>query len=255
MPLPAERMPGDLRSLGSRIAALERALRELRAAPRLAHATLQDGALQLLDTAGNVLAELTTKAGAAVKPGIAAYASDPANPYAALLTLGQLQFGRTDRTYAAPPAITHTADGGADPSTLAASSGYIGNGGAARQARWRLVGPPDGSTQPYMEVYSDTGTCDHRVSGVLTAGSIAFGTINVTITAANTPGSATVSGLNVAGTVFRGYASPSTTVPGSNGSNGVTGVSVTGPTANGCTVWATRQSTTAVTVNWLVIGE
>ncbi|MGY0065115.1 hypothetical protein ACWY4P_54005 (plasmid) [Streptomyces sp. LZ34] len=98
------------------------------------------------------------------------------------------------------------------------------------------------------------------IGGVLSAPSIATGTVTITPTAAYTPTSILVTGLSVAGTTFRGYATANTTVPGYRASAsppgaGVTGVSVSSVTSTGLTVWVNRENTTATTINWMVIGS
>ncbi len=94
------------------------------------------------------------------------------------------------------------------------------------------------------------------VSGILSAGSIAMGTVAITPSAANTPTSATVSGLSVQGTNLRAFVSIANPAPGVTGStNGVTGVGFSNLTSSGVTVWATRQNTTAVTVHWIIFGN
>ncbi|MFF8910520.1 hypothetical protein [Streptomyces olivaceoviridis] len=96
------------------------------------------------------------------------------------------------------------------------------------------------------------------VTGVLTAGNIATGTISITPSAASVPTSASVSFPTLAGTTFRGYATASTTVPGVRtpvGAQGVTGVSVSSVTSSNALIWVNRENTTATTINWMVIGS
>lgn len=54
MPLPADRLPATLRSLPAKVAALERQLRELQAARRLEHASIDGGAITIRDSTGAV---------------------------------------------------------------------------------------------------------------------------------------------------------------------------------------------------------
>lgn len=88
-------------------------------------------------------------------------------------------------------------------------------------------------------------------AGILAAGNIAFGRINITPSAANTPTSGAVTGLNLKGTTFRAIATASTTVPGT----AVTGVGCTGVSSTGMNVWVTRTNTTLTGIDWMIIGE
>lgn len=97
-----------------------------------------------------------------------------------------------------------------------------------------------------------------NISGVLSAGNIATGTVTITPSAAHTPTSFTVTFPALAGTTFRGFATANTTVPGVRtpvGAQGVTGVGVSGVTATGITIWVNRENTTATNINWMVIGS
>jgi hypothetical protein len=97
--------------------------------------------------------------------------------------------------------------------------------------------------------------CNFDVLGTLTSSNLAWGTVAITPSAANTPTSATVSGLNVRGSTLIAYTSPLTSLPGSTTTNnGVTGTSANNVTSTGLTVWLTRQNLTTTNVNWLVIG-
>ena len=105
--------------------------------------------------------------------------------------------------------------------------------------------------RPYVYVQGETSTkCNFDVLGTLTSSNLAWGTINVTPSAANTPTSGAVTGLSVDGTSFMALVTPNTSVPGTQ----VTGVSFNNLTSSGLTVWMTRTNTTTTTLNWLVIG-
>ncbi|MFE1949933.1 hypothetical protein ACFW9D_05625 [Streptomyces sp. NPDC059524] len=96
------------------------------------------------------------------------------------------------------------------------------------------------------------------ITGKLTAGNMATGSVSITPSAANTPTSMTVTYAALAGTTFRGYATANTTVPGvraPTGNAGVTGVGVSSVTSTSMLVWLNRENTTATTVNWQVIAE
>ncbi|MCF0086597.1 MULTISPECIES: hypothetical protein [unclassified Streptomyces] len=106
----------------------------------------------------------------------------------------------------------------------------------------------------YFKVDKDGNT---TVTGSLTAGNMATGSVSITPSAANTPTSALVT-YNVTGSTVRGFATAQTTVPGVRapvGSAGVTGVGVSSVTNASMLVWVNRENTTATTVNWQVIGS
>lgn len=255
MPLPADRLPPDLRALAADVARIKRDLAELRAARRLPHSTVDSGSVQVTDSAGNVIAEMTTAGGSQNDPGFACYTPPDQDPphFYSMLSDGYIEFGDVDQLYDVNPTIAHTTSAGSDPAVLGAYSGYVGNNGAFAQALWELHSPADGSGRPYMLVDNSApgAVADLRVTGVLTAGSIAAGSVNITPSAANTPTSLAVTGLNVQGSTFTAYATALSTAPGTS----VTGVSVTGITSTGLTVWLTRSNTTTTTVFWMVIGQ
>lgn len=96
-------------------------------------------------------------------------------------------------------------------------------------------------------------------TGMLSAGNIATGSVNIVPSAANTPTSALVTFPALAGTTFRGFATASTTVPGTRvnatpTAAGVTGVSTSSTTSTSTLVHVNRENTTSTTVNWMVIG-
>lgn len=62
MPLPSDRLPADLRSLPRKVADLERQVRELLAAKRLEHSSIDGGALVIRDASGEIAARLGTQA-------------------------------------------------------------------------------------------------------------------------------------------------------------------------------------------------
>ncbi|MFJ1827364.1 hypothetical protein [Streptomyces sp. NPDC088178] len=94
-----------------------------------------------------------------------------------------------------------------------------------------------------------TGRAD--VSGIFSAGNIAFGSVSVNTTTGSVPASALVSGLNVAGTTFRAFVTAASGVPGTQ----LLGVSANGQSSGGLTVWLNRTNTGTTTVWWLLIGS
>lgn len=96
-----------------------------------------------------------------------------------------------------------------------------------------------------------------NITGTLSAGNIATGTVTITPSAAHTPTSASVN-FNVTGSTVRAYATAQTTVPGVRtpaGAFGVTGVGVSSITNNSMLVWVNRENTTATNIHWMVIGS
>jgi len=66
------------------------------------------------------------------------------------------------------------------------------------------------------------------------------------------PTPATLSGLGMSGTgAVRAVATAVTTLPGT----AVTGVGCTNPSRDGVTIWLTRTSTTATSVEYVLFGE
>lgn len=103
----------------------------------------------------------------------------------------------------------------------------------------------DGSSGPVTKMHSDLA-----VDGLLSAGNVQVGSVNITPSAANTPTSKAITFGPLTGTNFFGLVSAATTVPGTT----VTGVGVTGVTSTGATIWVTRTNTTQTTVNYMIWG-
>jgi hypothetical protein len=142
--------------------------------------------------------------------------------------------------------------------TLRARCAVQPNAGDANSVLFLQPGP---SHTGYIIRYYDPDTPAYRfsldkagnvdINGLLSAGNIAAGTINITTTAANTPTLGVVSGLNLKGTV-RVVATPRTTVPGTQ----VLGVGVGSITTSGFNVYITRTNTTSTNtgIDWIAFG-
>lgn len=251
MPRQLDQLPPDATSLARRVQALEREVKELRAARRMGTATV--GTLRVYAEDGTtLLAELGPDAGDGGGGLWTRGLQDPIN-MSAYLSSGQLQFRPVeDGQVAVPAGITYDSDA-FQYTDLILTSGNVDP--SAHRAMLTLESTFEGGS-PYVYVQGETGTqCNLDVLGVLTASNIATGSVLITPSAANTPTSATVSGLDIAGSTFAAFTSPVTSRPGSTGTpDGVTGTSANGVSSTGLTVWLNRQSTTATTVNWLVIG-
>ncbi|MET8765870.1 hypothetical protein [Streptomyces sp. NPDC004658] len=247
MPRQLDQLPPDATSLARRVQALEREMRELRASRRAPHTGMSEGALKVFRPGSDVPAAVMA---ADLGDGAAGFQTNSAdgNTYARLES-GELTFG-SGVPQVLPTGITATPDGG----TLDIMSGLISGGSQAHiilASGDSPLAPGDGSPMISLE-WDGSGSVDMQVDigGILMPRSMAWGTVTITPSAANTPTSAVVSGLIVRGNNFLGYASASSIVPGSQ----VTGVATSSVTSTGLTVWVTRTNVTPTVVNWLVIG-
>jgi hypothetical protein len=249
MPTRADQLPGGPTALARRIAALEREVRELRAARRLPHSALSTGAVSLLGPEGEVLAEVTPAFGGGPHPALAAYDTQAGQRVHGALTAAALRFGTPSMTEAEEAFLAFSALGDGLFELLLSSARTPGTA-AAQINLYNETDPAADNAR------IDLNAGLVNVLGILTARSLAFGQVTITPSAANTPTSATVNGLNLAGTTFRAFTSPSSVAPGTTtGNTGVTGTSATSVTATGLTVWVNRQSTTTTNVNWMVTGQ
>lgn len=247
MPRQLDQLPPDATSLARRLAALEREVRELRAARRMTAASV--GTLRVYaDDGTTLLAELGPETGGDGGGGLWTRGlQDPIN-FSAYLSSGQLQFRPVENGQVAVPAgITYDSDA-YQYTDLILTSGNVAP--SAHRAVVTLESTFEGGN-PYVYVQGESGTqCNMDILGVLTSANFAWGQVSITPSAANTPTSVNVTGLNLKGTTFLGYAVATTAAPGS----GVTGSSATAVTSTGLTVWTTRTNTSTTFVNWLVIG-
>ncbi|WP_405673285.1 hypothetical protein [Streptomyces sp. NBC_01530] len=252
MPRQLDQLPADTTSMARRLAALEREVREMRAARRMTAASV--GTLRVYaDDGTTLLAELGPEAGADGGGGLWTRGlQDPIN-MSAYLSSGELQFRPVENGQVAVPAgITYDSDA-FQYTDLILTSGNVAS--TAHRAVVTLESTFEGGN-PYVYVQGENSTqCNVDILGVLTSANLAWGSVTITPSAANTPTSATVSGLSLKGSTFIGFSGAQTAAPGSTTlTNGVTGTSATSVTSSGLTVWLTRQNTSATTVNWLVIG-
>lgn len=267
MPGAKDQLPGGTNGLARRVQNLERELRELRAARRLSAATV--GTIRTALAGARVEIDETTQA-------LSVYADDETllaqlgpdssgeggglwvrglqSPYnlSAFLGGGEVRFRTVDDGVMAADAIALFDTDGKTYADLLLSSGAIQS--TDPRARLLLESVAGGTPTAYI-TGDGSNLCNADVDGRLTAGNIAWGTVTITPSAANTPTSAAVTGLNVQGSTFVAFTSPVTSRPGSTGTpDGVTGTSANGISATGLTVWLNRQNTTATSVNWMVIG-
>jgi hypothetical protein len=246
MPRQIDQLPPDATSLARRLAALERDMRELRAARRMTAASV--GTLKVYaDDGTTLLAELGPEAGADGGGGLWTRGlQDPIN-MSAYLSSGQLQFRPVeDGQVAVPAGITYDSDA-FQYTDLILTSGNVAP--TAHRAMLTLESTFEGGS-PYVYVQAENSNqCNMDVLGVFTASNIAYGTINIT-PVANVPTSFNVTGLNLMGTTFTAFATPQSTVPGTQ----VTGVGVQNVSATGLTVWLTRTNNTSTGVSWMVMG-
>jgi hypothetical protein len=263
MPRQVDQLPTDATSLVRRIQALERQVTELRAARRLTSATVgtvrtaPDGARmelrqdsQSLQVYGDDGETLLAELGPEASGGGGLWTRGLQSPYnmSAYLGSGELSFRPVQNGLVAlPAAVTYDTDS-TQYADLILSSGALG--GTDKPARI-LLESVFGAGNPWVYVTgAQSGQCNMDVNGILLSGNLAFGSVNITPSAANTPTSATVSGLDLKGTSFYAQATANSSVPGSQ----VTGVGVTNLTSTGLTVWLTRTNTTLTTVYWMAVG-
>ncbi|MEU9436609.1 hypothetical protein [Streptomyces sp. NPDC048252] len=263
MPRQLDQLPTDATTLARKVKALEEQVRELRGARRLTSATLglvqtaPDGDRVALDQSSKslrvygpdgttVLAELgpTSDGGGGLwTRGTGDF------PFSANLNSGELAFRPVQDGVVQVPGKAYYDTDGFQYSDLTLTSGSVAS--TDHRALMILESIYAGAT-PYVYVQGENSTqCNMDVLGVLTAKNMAFGQVNITPSAANTPTSAVVTGLGLNGGTFYGVATAVTSAVGTS----VTGVGVTGVTAAGLTVWLTRSSTTLTPVYWMVMGS
>jgi hypothetical protein len=246
MPRQLDQLPSDPTTLARRLAALEREVRELRAARRMGSATISDLRLYSEDGA-TLLAELGRESGAGGGGGLWTRGLQEPNNMSAFLGSGELAFRPVEDGLVAVPASIYYDSDAFQYSDLTLTSGAVNP--SDHRALLILESLFDGSAHASVQG-ENSSPCTFDVLGVLTASNIAYGQASITPSAANTPTSVTVNGLGLQGDTFYALATASTIAPGT----AVTGVSTTNVTADGLTVWATRTNTVLTLVNWMVIG-
>lgn len=264
MPGAKDQLPGGANALARRVAALEREMRELRAARRLTSATIglvqtaPDGSrvvlsqatksLQVYDEDGvTLLAELGPESSGG-GGGLWTRGHQDPNNFSAYLASGLLQFRPVQNGLVQVPAGSSYDTDAFQYSDYVLTSGAVG--ATDHRALLILESLYDGQ-RPYVYVQGETGTkCNFDVLGTVTASNLAWGSVSITPSAANTPTSAAVTGLNVDGSSFIALVSANTSLPGTQ----VTGVGFSSLSSTGLTVWVTRTNTTATNVHWMVIG-
>ncbi|MFJ8109998.1 hypothetical protein [Streptomyces sp. NPDC096132] len=268
MPRQIDQLPTDATTMARKVRALEREVRELRAARRLTSATIGNvrtaadgGRVELAQSSQSVrvyaedgvtvLAELGPQADGAGGLWTRGF-QDPYN-MATLLGAGTIVWRPVADGLIAVPASAYYDTDTAQYANLTFTSGSV----ADTDHRLLLILESvfaAGLPRAYFQGENST-LCGVDVLGTLTASNIVTGSVAITPSAANTPTSVTVSGLNVPGTVLRAFTTIANPAPGfTAATNGVTGSGYTNLTSSGMTVWATRQSTTAVTIIWGIIG-
>ncbi|MFF0291029.1 hypothetical protein [Streptomyces sp. NPDC005262] len=196
------------------------------------------------DATGKVLAEIVPDDGNG-RSAYFTYDSRFGVDYYGALTAGDVRFGISGQTSLQEEAgVLYSFLGGGLYELLLSSGSDLGNS-AAEINLYSETGPVTADSEIVLSADKITAP------GRLTAGNMAFGSVNITPSAANAPTSFTVSGLHVAGSTFRAFVTANTTVPGTS----VTGVGATSVTATGLTVWLTRSTTVTTTVFWMVVGS
>nr|WTB35202.1 hypothetical protein OG781_42230 [Streptomyces sp. NBC_00830] len=195
------------------------------------------------DATGKVLAEIVPDDGNG-RSAYFTYDTRLGLNYYAGLTAGDVRFGIAGQTSLQEEAgVLYSSLGGGLYELLLKSGSDLGNS-AAEINLYSETGPLASDAEIVLSADRITAP------GRLTAGNMAFGSVSITPSAADTPTSFTVSGLHVTGSTFRAFLTANTTVPGTS----VTGVSATSVSATGLTVWLTRATTNTTTVFWMVVG-
>jgi len=268
MPRQIDQLPTDATSLARRLAALERQVRELRASRRLGAATIglirtaADGArveisqaTQAVDVYGQDGETLLAELGPDASGGGGLWTRGLQSPYnmSAYLGSGELSFRPVQNGLVAlPAAVTYDTDS-TQYADLILSSGALAS--SDKPARILLETVFAGGVPWVYVTGAQSNQCNMDVNGILTSLNMAYGTVTITPSAANTPTSTNVTGLSVKGSSFFAFTSPVTSRPGSTTTpDGVTGTSANSVSSTGLTVWLTRQNLTATSVNWMVIG-
>ncbi|MET8404521.1 hypothetical protein [Streptomyces sp900116325] len=239
-----KQLPPDITTLARELAQLRREMRELRASKRAGHTAFSTGGLTLTDSDGNSLAEMASDWDDRGLSAVAVYDTRLGDEYYAALAAGNMCFGVRG--------ITRNQDEGRvafsrvdDLFELLISSGSAPGNSTAQISMYSATGLTTADSE--VTVTADV----MNVGGLLNAGNIAFGTVNITPSAANTPTSVTVGGFALAGTTFTAQATAVTSVPGTT----VLGVGVSAVDATGLTIWLTRANTTTTGVHWMAIGQ
>lgn len=124
-------------------------------------------------------------------------------------------------------------------------------------AKHHSLGPNTNQASPGDHIHDGSNSRqfqDLSILGILTAGNIAWGAVNITPAGVDgsgnpIPTSAPVN-FNIDGTTFVGFTTANSGVPGVT----VLATSITAISNIGATVWIARKNTTLTTVYWLVIG-
>ncbi|MFL4947472.1 hypothetical protein ACJ6WE_08880 [Streptomyces sp. MMS24-I31] len=264
MPRQLDQLPPDATSLARRVAALEREVRELRAARRLGSATAglirtaasgarveisgTDQSLSVYDTDGTTLLAQIAPDASGEGGGLWTRGLQEPNNYSAFVGGGEVRLRTVDSDLVAADAIMMYDTDGLTYSDLLLSSGAVRD--TDPRARVLLEAVDPGGGPPSVYVTGDgTNRCNLDVDNILTMGNFAWGSLSIT-PVANSPTSATVNGLSVRGSTFIALVTAVTSVPGTQ----VTGVACNNISSSGLTLWLTRTNTSATTVNWMVIG-
>lgn len=200
-----------------------------------------NGKIEVYNASNTLVAEINTDG------EIIAYAT---NGNYTKLEAGQLLFEQVAFSdYTRFPRVLHTTTAGT-LSTLRLESGQDDSANAA-DAVMTLQSVATAGTWPAARIFSQVvgdDRADLEVTGVATAGNIAYGSTVIT-PVASTPTSVSVSGLDLEGSTFYGFATANTSALAV-----VQEVSATNASATGVTLWIYATSTTNRTINWLVMG-
>ncbi|MFJ1900544.1 hypothetical protein [Streptomyces sp. NPDC088115] len=202
--------------------------------------------LAALDASNNLIAEFDP-ADSTGRCAFKTYDTRFGDKYYGALTAGDIRFGINGVTTSGTEGFVSYSSLGSNLFELLLSSGR------------QTINHQPGQINLYSSTatatdnsHIDLNAASTSITGLLAAGNIAWGTISVTTTAANTVGSATITGLNVKGTAFRPFVTASSGVPGTQ----LLGVTANNATSSGATVYVTRTNNTTITTNvyWFIVG-
>lgn len=189
MPTQLDQLPGGVTGLARKVAAVERAIRELRAARRLGTSAFE-GALRVVDANGNTVAEIVSDL--AGRAGLVAYDTRSGQEYYAALTAGDARFGVVGETDPAGEAGLLFADLGTGQYELVLRSGQTGGTTGAQISARSETAPAAGDSEIILTAarVRVTGTLqiDGQPAAVTSIQTASFSATSTTYTTASTAG-------------------------------------------------------------------
>jgi hypothetical protein len=191
MPTPLDQLPGGTNGLALKVRALERQLREHRAAKRLG-ASAFEGALRVVDSDGNTVAEIVSDLNG--RAGLVAYDTRSGQEYYAALTAGDVRMGVVGETDPGAEAGLIFSDLGTGIYELLLRSGRVGGTSAAEVAAYSESEAGAGDSRLVLNAHRIQVTGTLQVDGQQSVSAAQPGPYTVTSTTYTT---ATTSGTYV----------------------------------------------------------